>query len=178
MLDRPIRWQLESLGKHKEAQALKQMISMTSLIHEENKKEPDAPVDNAEATARASQIEDARMLATKVNVPSSSSHDFWWAAGPSSRPASHYFFHSRMKTRTDPPSILTHSFVQRPQLRESGNLKKAEEIEVLLREYDHPEDSEQKKEPMPVQNRDAAGAGGLVVEEAMATAAKASRIEA
>lgn len=83
-----------------------------------------------------------------------------------------------MKTRTDPPSILTHSFVRRPQLRESGHLKKAEEIEILLREYDQPEDSERKKEPMPVQNRDAADAGGLVVEEAMATAAKASRIEA
>ena len=59
--------QLESLGKHKEALALKQMISMTSLVHEDNKKEKEAtPTDDAEATQRASQIEDARMLAAKV----------------------------------------------------------------------------------------------------------------
>lgn len=66
---------MESLGKHKEALALKQMISMTTLIHEDNKKEQDAPVDDdTEATARASQIEDARMLAAKVSsfpLPSS-----------------------------------------------------------------------------------------------------------
>ena len=59
---------LESLGKHKEAAALKQMISMTSLVHEDNKKEKavEAPVDRAEVAARNKQIEDAKTLAAQV----------------------------------------------------------------------------------------------------------------
>jgi len=54
------------------------------------------------------------------------------------------------------------------QLRESGDIKKAEEIEVLLMEYDKPTGSERKQEPMKTVKPAEQG----MVEEAMATAAK------